>query len=288
MTTISNKPSPGTVGVLWLLAGTLVFGISNAVGKHLIGGYPVGEVLAIRCVVALAFVAPFLRRTDSLLGRGLRVQGLLWLRLALSAVEVMCFYWALTQIGLADITTLYLAGPIYVTGFAALLLREKVGLARWVAVLVGFVGVLVALRPSGAAPILPALVGVAGSLMYALSLVITRQLRGLSTTLLVVTQLVSLLVLGVVVAAPSWRWPGLADGLWMLLLGVLSTGGYLGINRAFQLAPASLLAPFSFSSIIWSIVLGMLVFGEFPGPAMLIGAAIIIAAGLWIALRGRT
>jgi len=280
------------IGVTML--GVFVFSLSNALAKWLTDGYPVGEILFVRSVVVLLILAFFITRDDL---RALRAGGRPWLhawRALLSAVEVVCFYWAIVVLSLADGTTIYLAAPIYVTAMSALFLREDVGWRRWLAVLTGFAGVVVALQPTGMSFGIHAAVSVAGSVMYAASLVITRRLRGTPTTLLVTTQVVPLLLITGLSAWPlaeptslvgGWIMPGWRDAAILVLVGVLSMVGYLCINRGLQMAPASVITPFNYASIVWATILGYLVFAEIPTPAMVTGAAIIVAAGLYIVFR---
>lgn len=277
-------------GIGITLLGVFVFACTNAMAKWLGTTYPVGEVLFARSVTVLLLLAPFITRADF---AAMRAGGRPWLHLArclLSAIEVVAFYWAINDLPLAGGTTIYLAAPIYVTGLSALFLGEQVGWRRWLAVLTGFAGVLVALQPSGLAPTPHALVAVAGSFMYAISLVMTRRLRGTPTTLLVASQVVPLLLITAATAAPvgplgGWVMPTALDALVMALVGALSMVGYLCVNRGIQMAPASVITPFHYASIVWATVLGWLVFAEIPTPAMLLGAAIIVGAGLFIVLR---
>ncbi len=281
-------------GIGITLLGVFVFACSNALAKWLTGGYPVGEILFARSVVVLAILAFFISRDDI---RAMREGGRPWLHAAralLSAVEVVAFYWAIVELPLADGTTIYLAGPIYVTALSAIFLREHVGWRRWLAVLAGFGGVLVALQPAGLSLTIHAAVCVAGSVMYAISLVSTRRLRGTPTPLLVTTQVVPLLVLTALSAWPittpnslvgGWVMPTATDTAILALVGVLSMVGYLCINRGLQMAPASVITPFNYVSIVWATILGYLVFAEIPTQAMLTGAATIVAAGLYIVLR---
>lgn len=187
---------------------------------------------------------------------------------------------------LADVSAIYLASPIYVTGMSALFLGERVGWRRWTAVLAGFAGVLIALRPTGAALSPYALVALAGSLAYAVLMVSTRRLRGVPNSVLVFTQVGALFV-ATMATAPDWVWPTPLEAVLLALVGVISMAGFLCLNRGVQLAMASVVAPFQYSSIVWAVVLGWTVFGDIPGAATLVGAAVIIAAGLFIALRER-
>jgi drug/metabolite transporter (DMT)-like permease len=281
-------------GIGVTLLGVFVFACSNALAKWLTGGFPVGEILFARSVVVLSILAFFIARADI---REMVADGRPWLHVAralLSTVEVVCFYWAIVELPLAGGTTIYLAGPIYVTALSAIFLREDVGWRRWCAVLAGFGGVLVALQPAGLSFTIYTAVSVAGSLMYAISLVITRRLRGTPTTLLVTVQVVPLLLITAASAWPlhpptslvgGWVVPGPADAAILALVGLLSMTGYLCINRGLQMAPASVITPFNYVSIVWATILGYLVFQEIPTQAMLAGAAIIVAAGLYIVLR---
>jgi len=281
-------------GIGITLLGVFVFALSNALAKWLAGGYPVGEILFARSVVVLLILACFITRADL---RALRQAGQFaphaW-RAMLSAVEVVCFYWAIVELPLASGTTIYLAAPIYVTALAALFLREHVGWRRWCAVLAGFAGVLVALQPVGLSVSIYTVVSVAGSFMYAISLVITRRLRATPTTLLVAIQVIPLLLMTAASAWPltpptsllgGWLLPSPADAAILALVGLLSLVGYLCINRGIQMAPASVITPFNYASIVWAVILGYVVFHEIPTPAMLAGATIIVAAGLYIVLR---
>ena len=144
---------------------------------------------------------------------------------------------------------------------------------------------VVALQPAGLALGPHTWVALAGSVMYAVSLVITRRLRGVPTRLLVACQVLPLFVLSLATAGFGWVMPSAADGALLVLFGALSMVAYLCVNRGIQLAPASAVTPFHYVSIVWAVLLGWLVFAEVPTAAMLTGAAIIVAAGLFIVLR---
>jgi drug/metabolite transporter (DMT)-like permease len=151
----------------------------------------------------------------------------------------------------------------------------------------GFVGVLVALQP-GATTLSPqALVAVGGSLLYAISLAATRRLRGTPNIVLVASQVAALNLLSLTTLPFGWTMPGWRDATGLALIGVISLGGYLCVNRGLQLAPASVVAPFQYTSIVWASLLGYLVFGEVPGPALLVGCTIIVAAGIAVLLAER-
>ena len=267
-----------------MTAGIFLFAVNDALGKWLVATYSVGQVLLIRSLAALALLAPFIWR-DIRTFREAPRWGLQALRAAFATIEVACFYWAVTYLPLADVMTYYLAGPIFVTAIAGTVLREPVGWRRWAAVLVGFAGVVVALRPAGGTFTGPALIALVGSFTFSLSMVATRYLRGTSGTVLVTTQTIGALAFGAVAAPFAWVSPSSGDVALLLLLGIVAMVAHVCVNRSLVLAPASTVVPYQYTTIIWAVLFGYLVFGDRPDVAMLAGAAIIIAAGLFIFLR---
>ena len=267
-----------------MAGGIFLFAVNDALGKWLVATYTVGQVLLIRSAAALVVLAPLIRR-DAASFRAAPRWGLQVLRGVFATVEVGCFYWAVAYMPLADVMTYYLAGPIFVTAIAGTVLREPIGWRRWAAVLIGFCGVVVALRPGSATLAWPALIALAGSFTFSLSMITTRSLRGTSDTVLVTTQTVGALAFGGLLAPFHWvtlQWRDLAL---LALLGIVAMAAHMCVNRSLILAPASTVVPYQYTTIVWAVLFGYLVFGDVPNAAMLAGAAIIIAAGLFIFLR---
>ena len=274
-------------GIALTLVSAIIFSMTNAAAKWLMGDIPTGELLWVRSIVAFTLVSLFIKRSDwAALWSGGQLH-LHFLRLATSAIEVVCFYWAISRTPLADMTAIYLASPIYVTAMAAIFLREPVGWRRWSAVVVGFAGVLVAVRPSGDTVSGPMLIAVGGSLLYATSLVVTRRLRATPSTLLVATQMAGLFCLSTASSALGWVVPTTGQLSLMVAIGVISMIAFWCVNEGLRLARASAVAPFNYTSIVWAMALGFLVFGDFPAASTLVGASIIVTAGLFIMLRER-
>ena len=178
-----------------------------------------------------------------------------------------------------------MAGPIYVTALSALLLGEKVGWRRWLAVLAGFVGVLIALRPSAATLTWPALIALTGSVAFALLMIVTRLLRETHDIVLMTSQMTGTFALGAATTPFAWVTPSLFDASFMLVIGAISIGAQLSINRSLKLAPASVVVPYQYSMLVWAILFGYIGFGDVPDGFMLAGSAIIVAAGLYILHR---
>lgn len=265
-----------------MLAGIAIFSINDALGKWLVASYSVGELLLIRSAAALAVLIPFIRSAGMETFIAAPQPVLQIARIVVSACEIAMFFWAVSYLPLADASTFYLATPIYVTVLSAVVLRERTGWRRGAAVAVGFAGVVLALRPSAASVTLPALIAVGGSLSFAVVLVTTRMLRDTAQVVLISGQLVSTLAFGAVTAPFGWTAPSPVDFLLLALFGVLSIAALACVNHALKLAPASVVAPYQYTTIIWAIVFGYTVFGDVPDLLMLAGAAVIIAAGLYI------
>ena len=280
--------SGALAGIGLMLTGIALFSINDALGKWLLATYSVGELLLVRSVAALMLLAPFVRRTGIAAFKRAPRPVLQIVRIVLSTLEVAMFFWAVSYLPLADTVTFYLAGPIYVTALSVLLLGENVGWRRWSAVLVGFAGVLLALRPSAASLTLPAIIALIGSFFFALLMIATRLLRETPGTVLVAGQIAGTLIFGAAMAPFGWITPSARDFALLSLFGVLSIMALACVNRSLKLAAASMVVPYQYTLIVWAIVLGYAVFGDVPDLFTLAGAAIIVVAGLYIFWREQT
>jgi len=242
----------------------------------------VAQFLLIRSATTLLLLTPFIWRAGRAAFWNAPRPGLQLARCVLSTGEVVLFFWAVRYLPLADAITFYLAGPIYVTALSALLLKESVGWRRWAAVLIGFLGVVIALRPSAASLTLPALIALAGSVCFALLMIVTRMLRDTHDAVLMSTQMASTFMFGAVAAPLSWVTPSLYDLMFLSGFGAVSVAALFSINRSLKLAPASVVVPYQYTMLVWAILLGYVVFGDVPDRFMLAGSAIIVAAGLYI------
>jgi drug/metabolite transporter (DMT)-like permease len=282
----SLTPSPAAMnvpaGIALMLVGIFMFVANDVMGKWLVATYSVGQILLIRSLAGLALLLPSLLKES----RATLFNPPDWrmnlIRVALTTAEVACFYWAVSYLPLADLVTVYMATPIVVTALAWPLLGERIDLARAIAVLIGFGGVVLAMRPTGATVSGPALIAIAGCLLFAFIMIVTRHLRGTKGIVLVSWQAVGALIYGVVASPFGFVMPSLRDLILLGLLGVVATLAHTAVNKALKLAPASIIMPYQYSQIVWAVLLGYLVFGDWPDATTLIGSAIIIAAGLFI------
>ncbi len=279
-----SKAAGNTVlfGVLLMLLGDFLFSLNDAMGKWLVASFAVGQVLVIRSLGSFLILAPMIARQGP--GSLFQVERvpLQILRVILTTGDVAFFYAAVAYLPLADVMTFYMAGPIYVAALSHFFLGETIGWRRWLAVITGFVGVVIALRPSTAMLSWPSIFGLIGSFSFALTLILGRRLRQTGDATLVTWQTVGALVTGLVLSVGDWRSMSALDFVAMLALGIVAGSAHMMITRALKLAPASLLAPLQYSLLLWAIVLGYIFFGELPDSQILIGSVIIVLAGLFI------
>ena len=272
-------------GIGLMLTGVFLFSINDAVGKWLVSTYSVGQLLLIRSATTLLLLGPFIWRAGKAAFTGAPRPGLQILRIVFSTLDVAMFFWAVSYMPLADTITFYLAGPIYVTALSVLLLGERVGWRRWTAVLIGFIGVIVALRPSTASFTLPALIALGGSVSHAVLLIVTRMVKDTDDTVLMTAQYFGSLSFGLAVGPLTWVAPKAFDLMFMSGFAVVSIVAMFCVNRSLKLAPASVVVPYQYSMIVWSVLLGYWVFGDAPDATTVIGAGIIVGSGLYIFWR---
>ncbi|MCA1480390.1 MULTISPECIES: DMT family transporter [Bradyrhizobium] len=273
-------------GIGLMVLSIFMFSFGDAMGKFLVGTYSVGQLLFLRACAALLLLSPLIwKQRHQFLH--LERPGLQLVRVVLSTLEVAAFFLATVYLPLADVITYYLAGPIFVTAMSAIFLGEKVGWRRWTAILIGFCGVLVALRPSAQTVSLPALIALGGSLSFATLMLITRSLRKTPDIVMASSQFVGTFSLGAVLSAFNWVPPTPGSLAIFAAAGLVSVTALFCVNRSLKLAPASVVVPYQYSMIVWAVIFGFVVFGDVPSIATLVGAAIIIGAGFYIYLRER-
>jgi drug/metabolite transporter (DMT)-like permease len=281
----SHPHGAAAAGIGLMLTAIALFSINDALGKWLLSTYSVTQLLLVRSLAALVLLVPFILRAGAKAFTQAARPRLQLARVVLSTFEVVMFFWAVSYLPLADTVTFYLAGPIYVTALSVVLLGEHVGWRRWAAVVTGFCGVLLALRPSAASLTLPALIALVGSVCFAFVMIVTRLLRETPNTVLISGQIVGTLLLGIMVAPFRWVQPSMLDLALMALFGVLSIVALACVNLSLKLTAASVVVPYQYTLIVWAIVLGYLVFGDVPDALTLSGAAVIVFSGLYIFWR---
>ncbi len=286
MTPTSRSGTAG-LGVVLYLVGVGLFSVNDALGKWLVADYGVGQLMMLRSIGAAVVLAPVVvvLRVKLVDPRRAPLQVL---RIVIAAVDTFSFYYATRFMPLADVMTFYMATPLIVTALSAPLLGEKVERFRWIAVLIGFAGVVIALRPSPQMFSWAAPLALFGATMFALSQTITRELRGVHWLPLVLWQFVGSGVIGAATVPWAWTTPSAFDVGLMFLVGVVSMTCFIFITRALALARVAVLAPLQYSAILWAAIMGWLVWRDAPTTPIIVGNAIIIGSGLFVATRRET
>ncbi|GLQ08617.1 hypothetical protein GCM10007913_05490 [Devosia yakushimensis] len=275
--------------ILLTLVTIAVFGAQDAISKILVQNYSTFQVTMMRYWGFAAFSLWLVMRQAPLRqALSSRVPLLQVLRGSLLIIEIWCFARALQSVPLGELQAISLVYPLLVTLFAIPLLGEKVGIFRFVAVLVGFAGAMIIVRPGG----LPLDWGVAfaglSSVLYALYLVITRKVSQYDSaaTSMAYTGVVGL-VLSSAVGVFFWEPMGWIDVMLICIIMVTTCAGHGLMIYALSMAPASVIQPFNYFSLPWAILLSAVVFGHWIDGISLIGAVIIVVAGLVVMARER-
>ncbi|MEC3861474.1 DMT family transporter [Mesobacterium sp. TK19101] len=283
--------SDNTRGALLMMASMASFAFGDTCVKATGGALPISQLLVLRGLLSTAFIAVLAWRLGALRWDfGGRDWALIALRSVSEAAAAYFFITALLHMPLANVTALLQVLPLAVTLASAVLFAEPVGWRRWLAIALGFGGMLLIVKPGAD--------GFNAYTIYALISVVCVTIRDLSTRRmsrtvpsLMVTLAASATVLGFAGIWSLWQdWVPLTPTLTWLLLGstVFIVGGYSFAVMVMRVGDVSFVAPFRYTGLLWAMVLGLVVFGDFPGPTTLLGAAIVVASGVYTLLRERT
>ena len=292
-------------GIASLCLGVFVFSLQDAVIKQVSGAYPLTEVVCIRSVVAIPILLALVQFDAGWRAIFSPDFWPLTTRAAIMFVSYTAYYLAFPALPLADAVALYFTVPLFVTALAGPLLGERSGWKVWTAVAVGFVGVMVMLRPGSGLFEPAALLSLLAAAMYGTSMLMARKL-GVAQAASVMAfyqnwvflagaaaTAVVLHLLGIVRADhPSlsflvrpWVWPNWFDGLLIASCGVIAATGMMFLTSAYRIARASLVTSIEYTGVLWAPLWGFLFFGEVPRLATVAGATLIVGAGM-VALQG--
>ncbi len=273
-------------GIVTIMVAVAMFAVMDAVSKYLTRFYPVTTVLLARYVFhTLLVIAVLSPRLGFALVRTARPRVQL-VRGALLAGASLCFVGALKYMPVAETSAISFVAPLLVTLMAVLLLKEKVGPGRWIAVAGGFAGVLIIIRPGSAIFAWASVLPLGTAVLFASYQILTRRVAGLESPY--VSNFYSGLVGMLVFAVLSLTYgPALPQTVFhaalFALIGIIGGLSHLTLIKAYDFAPASRLAPFSYTQLIWATVAGYLVFGDFPDRWSLGGIVVVMASGIYVA-----
>jgi len=284
---IDTKARRQRRGMLLMLASVGLFSLMDAALKTLSAHYPPFQVAALRGLSSLPLVLAWALWTVGAMPL-LRVRWPLHLLRGVLGIAMMAsFVYALKRLPLSTAYSIFFVAPLLITALSVPILGEKVGPRRWTAIAIGLLGVLVVLRPTGAGVMsmagLAVLVAATG---YAVSAITVRVLARTDSTQAITFWLLALMALGAgALAFPNWV-PLRAQDAW--IIGGIGVAGALGqytITEAFRLGEASLIAPLEYTALLWGVLLDLTLWGVLPDSVTWLGAAIIIASGLYLIRR---
>lgn len=274
------------LAIVTICTGVMFLVANDAIAKLLTDRYAPIQIIFLRNLIAVPLIAAGIAVVFGRSGLRTRHLPLHAVRGLLMVVAAALFFTALSLMPLAEATALVFSAPIFITALSVPLLGEQVGWRRWAAVLLGFVGVLVIVRPGSAAFQPAALLPVGTALGYALFMITARWIgRDERLWTMMLFAMLFPLIYATVPAIAVWTPVQAGD---LVLFGAIAVCGSLGlalIGQAFRMAPAAIVAPFDYTALIWATGLGWAIWGDIPGVWTMAGAAIIVTSGVIIILR---
>lgn len=287
MTAMANEgQQTAAKGIGCMVLGCALLMMSDALSKWLSQTYSIGQIMSLRNVFVLVPILIVVWRKDSF--ADLRVDR--WAAQSFRALwhvlAAVFFVTSVSLLPLADVHAIGFAGPIFIAALAPFMLGEHVGWHRWTAILVGFGGVLIMLRPTGAGFDYLGLVPLAAALSASFRDLLTRRLSRTETSISILFFSSVAVILGGLMTAPfDWKpltWTGLAL---FAANGLVNAGAHFLMIEAYRLAQAPVVSPFKYSILIWAVLFGYLVWGDVPDVWLVVGAIPVVASGLYIVHR---
>jgi drug/metabolite transporter (DMT)-like permease len=274
-------------GIVAMLTAVGVFALMDAQLKHLVAHYPPLQVTSLRGIASLPFVIVHI----AMRGRLNKVQPRRWsghlLRAAIAIAMLAGFMYAVERLSLADTYAIYMCAPLLITALSVPLLHERVARGQWIAIVIGFAGVLMMLRP-GASDWQTAggLAAVGSAICYALSAITLRMLARTETTESLVFTFTILMSIGAgLLALPVWLPLRAVDTPWIVGIGLCGAVAQFLITEAFRRAPASVVAPLEYTALIWGVILDFVIWSVLPSAITVAGGLVVIGAGLYLIRR---
>ena len=281
-------------GITFMAVTILIFSLMDAMAKYLSADYPTIFILWVRYVFQFLFMAALLIRARASGFMRTKRLGLQVGRAMLNVASTFAFIFGLAFLPLADAVALNMVGPLFLTALSVPLLGEKVGIRRWSACIVGFIGVLIMTRPGAGVWDMAALVPLLAAMFYALAMISIRKLTGTEQsgtivfyfTLFATCAGLSTAPLGGVWPELAWVWPSDLK-FWgiVVLIGLMGGCGQILITIAFRCAPVSVVAPFDYMALVYGFLLGFVFFHEVPDGYLIVGGLVVVASGIYIVHR---
>ncbi|MFC6637308.1 EamA family transporter [Sulfitobacter sp. JBTF-M27] len=282
-----GRQTPALRGIILMCISTVAFSVMHGLVRFASEALPPFQIAFFRNLFGLAFLLPLLMRSRFAVLRTQRI-GLHALRGVINIVAMLMFFTALSISPLAKVTALSFTAPIFMAVLAVLFLGERFRIYRWLAILFGFIGMLIILRPGMVALDAGALLVTGSAALWAVAMVIIKILSRTEASLTIVAYMG--IFLGVFSIFPAlWVWEpfGMQTLGWLVLIGLFGSIAQMSLSQALKETDPTALMPFDFLKLIWTAIIGAWFFAEIPDIFTWIGAAVIFSSGLFIAFRER-
>jgi len=270
-------------GICFMVAAVGAFSVMDALIKWLSPTFPVMQILLFRAAFALVPIVLLISRLGGL--SALRTQnyaGHLG-RSLLTTLALIGFIYAFGQMPLADVVAIGFSAPLFITALSLPMLGERVGTRRWAAVLAGFIGVIIMVRPGAGVFDQVALVALAATVCYALGIISIRLLNRTETTAALAFYVNVNSLLAALLAVPfGFVWPTWMQAAELIAVGLIGGLAQLLLTIAYRLAPVAVVAPFDYTAMLYVVLFGYIFFGDLPDKSLIMGAVIVIGSGLYI------
>ncbi|WP_370931523.1 DMT family transporter [Bartonella sp. DGB1] len=273
------------IGVILILIGYFLFSLNDALSKVLLQTFTLGQLLFFRSIGSAIILAPIIAYEGKTGFFSLKPMWAHVSRLFCATLDTICFYIAVMFLPLTDVLTFYMAGPIYVTIISHFFLNELMGWRRWVAILIGFIGVIITLNPTGANFSYYSIFALISGLSFALLIVLNRILQTSRDSVMVSWQNIVALVIGAILCLFSWTPLNTTGVIYILIFGTIACSGHILISKSLKYIPATLAAPMQYTILIWAILFDYLFFHHQVEAHVILGAAIIISSNLFLIYR---
>jgi drug/metabolite transporter (DMT)-like permease len=272
--------------IVLMIVATILFACASASSKWLVGLYPVGEVLFTRSFSSLLTGAAMILPVSGLMAFATKRPRDHVLRGLSQTISQLSLLIAFSLMPLAGAVAINFSSPLWAALVSIVWLRERAGFVRWAALLTGFIGVLIVTDPGANSLTLGALFALVNAVMYgSVTIAVRGMARTESANTLVIWQLSVLAFFHSFLLFFGWRTPTLLDGAMMFGTGITNAVGQWFWTRSLHLAPAAAVTPFYYLMLVWSLVIGFLIWGDVPTVSLLIGSAIVVTTGLFLFLR---
>jgi drug/metabolite transporter (DMT)-like permease len=284
----SEQTERVVAGILIALSGNIMFATSDAIVKLLTARYSVFQIIVSQALFAMIPLTVMILRNGGFRSLTIRHPRLVLLRAILAGTATIFGFYSFSQLPLAESYSIAFCTPLFVTLLSIPILGERVGLHRWGAVLIGFVGIVIMVRPGFATLHAGHAAALIGAGLGAFTVLVMRRIaREEMHSVMVLAVVAGLIVVNLPGAMLTFRPPTLPDMALFACTGLLMGSAQFFVARSLSLAPAAVIAPMQYSMILWAILYGALLFGTVVDPVTIVGAAIVIASGLYTMHRER-